>query len=122
VLKRLGQIVAERIELDASMDLIQTNFIRSRPATNAGGIVTAHRPIGDGERFRRAPLAPWRLADDGERVVLFAPGSEMFFTAESRAALERAMDGKDFTLDDLGFEHAEIVVRRLLDYGLVVRA
>ena len=70
----------------------------------------------------RVALAACRMAEDGDGLALIVPGGELSFTAESGPALEKALSGEAFTLASLGFEHAEALVRRVLDYGLVKRA
>jgi lysine-specific demethylase/histidyl-hydroxylase NO66 len=121
-LAELGQVLATEMRLDPTLDMMADNFVRTRAAVNPGMIVDALRPIGATERFRRASHTPIRMqreeGDDG-RWVLMVPGSRLWFTSESGAALERAMDGTPFTLADLDFEHDEALVRRLLSYALI---
>ncbi len=124
-LAEIGAILAREMQLDPAMDLMAGTFIRARPATNGGTIAHAAAAIGDGELFCAAPLAPWRMVrEDGEdgRTCLIVPGTDLWFTVESEAALHRALSGERFTLADLAFDHAEAVVRRLMAYGLVERA
>lgn len=120
----IGAILAREMRLDPAMDLMANSFVRARPAINGGTISNAWAAMGDGDSFRAAPLAPWRMVrEDGAdgRTCLVVPGTDLWFTAESEAALHRALSGERFTLADLAFEHAEAVVRRLLAYGLVER-
>ncbi|MEQ1688678.1 MAG: cupin domain-containing protein [Sphingopyxis sp.] len=117
----LGQQLGAALQLDPAMDLLTDSFIRSRAAINRTTITEAARAISATDRFIRAPLAPYRFAQDGESLCLVVPGGDLHFTEESRNSLTRALDGTPFTLADLGFEHAEALTRRLFDYGLVER-
>lgn len=120
-LAALGAKLGEAMQLDPAMDLLTDSFIRSRAAINPTTVSEAKRAIAAGDRFVRAPLSPYRVAVDGDSVCLIVPGGDLNFTAESRPALLRALDGAPFTLGDLQFEHAEALTRRLFDYGLVER-
>jgi hypothetical protein len=73
------------------------------------------------DRFRTRTHAPFRLAEDGDRLVLIAPGGEVRFTLPDRPALERALAGKPFTLADLAAENPERLITRLLAYGVIAR-
>ncbi|MEQ1510015.1 MAG: cupin domain-containing protein [Sphingopyxis sp.] len=117
----LGKKLGEALELDPAMDLLTDQFIRSRAAINRTTITEANRAIGPEDCFTRAPLAPYRVAQDGDKLCLVVPGGELGFTEESRAPLNRALDGTPFTMAALAFDHAEALTRRLFDYGLVER-
>lgn len=121
-LKALAVKAAEEIALDPALDVMADSFIRSRSADNRGAIAEAPRPIADNDRFRAARHVPHRLAEDGERLALIAPGGELAFFPQARPALERALAGPSFTPAELGVEHADKIVARLFAYGLVVRA
>ena len=121
-LKELGQILAGEMRLDPAMDLLVDNFIKTRPAQNRAAISEGYRQIGATDRFVRAPLVPVRRARDGDRIAMMVPGDEIFFTLDCAQALDVAFSATPFTLTDLGFEHAEPLVRRLLSYGLICRA
>lgn len=121
-LAEIASILAREMRLDPAMDLMADAFVRARPAINGGTIVNAAVPVAADARFCLAPLAPWRIVheDGGERrTCLIVPGTDLWFTAESGPALQRALSGQPFTLADLHFEHAEAVIRRLLAYGVV---
>jgi hypothetical protein len=123
-LAELGRLLSSDLRLDPAMDLLADTFVRGRAAINSGAISHAAQPIGPTDRFCLEPLAPWRRSDeagDGGRACLTVPGSDLWFTAESKAALTRALDATPFLLSDLAFDHAEALVRRLLAYGLVRR-
>lgn len=121
-LRDLAEIVAREMQLDPAMDLMADNFIRSRAADNRFAIRDASKPVSSTESFRAQPFTPHRIAEDGDKIVLIAPGGDLDFPPERRAALERALNGAPFTPADLGCENAEAVTARLLDYGLIARA
>lgn len=121
-LRELAEIVAREAQLDPAMDLLADSFIRSRAADNRFAVRDASKPIGPGDRFRAQAHTPHRLAEDGDKLVLIAPGGDLDFPAERRGALERALNGQPFTPADLKCENPEAVTARLLSYGLVVRA
>ena len=121
-LKHLGEIVAREIQLDPALDLSADNFIRSRAAENRFAVRDASRPVLTSESFRAQALSPYRIAEDGDRVVIIAPGGELKFNPEARAALERALNGAVFTPADLaGAQAPEDLTAKLLAYGLVKR-
>lgn len=120
-LKRLGEILARQIELDPALDLIADTFIRSRAADNRGAIVEAVRPVAAGELFRLQTHTPFRIAEDGEHIVLIAPGGELKFPAARRPALERALNGAPFKPAELGGDNPSDFVAKILAYGAVVR-
>jgi bifunctional lysine-specific demethylase and histidyl-hydroxylase NO66 len=124
-LAEIGAILAREMRLDPAMDLMADDFVRTRPAFAPGAITYAARRIAAADRFIATPHCQYRRESEpaGERRIrLLAPGGEIWFTAESGDALTRALSGAAFTLSDLDFEHAEPLVRRLLDYGVLIRA
>jgi hypothetical protein len=66
------------------------------------------------------PLAPFRIAEDGDKLVVISAGGELDFKPEQRAALERALNGPKFTPTDLG-EGGEALTAKLFSYGLIAR-
>lgn len=121
-LRRLGEIVAREIRLDPALDLLVDNFIRSRAADNRFAVRDAARPIAASDRFRAHRHAPFRIAEDGNDMVVIAPGGELHFDAGARPALERAMSGEEFTPAELGGDRPDQMAAKLLAYGLIVRA
>ena len=65
--------------------------------------------------------APFRIAEDGDDIVVIGPGGDLDFTASNRAALERALNGEPFGLGDLKGEKVDALVSTLLAYGLLIR-
>ncbi len=121
-LKQLGEIIAREIKLDPALDLTADNFIRSRAAENRFAVRDAARPVLSGEKFRARALTPYRLAEDGDLVIIIAPGGELRFASDTRPAIERALDGAPFTPADLpGAKTPEDLTAKLLAYGLVKR-
>ncbi len=120
-LKQLAAIVAREVQLDPALDLTIDNFIRSRPAFNRYAIRDAAKPIGADETFRADRFTPYRIAEDGDVLVVVAPGGELKFAHAERAALERALSGKAFKPPELGVSDASSMTAQLLAYGLVTR-
>ena len=121
-LTAIAAIAAREIKLDPALDLLADTFIRSRAADNRFAIRDASRPVLSTDSFRAQALSPYRIAEDGDRVVIIAPGGELKFNAEARPALERALSGEAFTPADLpGAKTPEDLTAKLLAYGLVKR-
>ncbi len=121
-LARLAELLAREVKLDPALDLNIDTFIRSRPADNRFAVRDAARTIGADERFRANPYAPFRIAEDGDKLVVIAPGGELDFTPAARPALERALGGETFTPAQLGDDAPDALTAKLLAYGLVARA
>jgi hypothetical protein len=81
----------------------------------------AGQALAPGDRFALQPRAPFRIAEDGDNVVVIAPGGELTFAAAERAAVERALGGEAFALADLASDKADAIVATMLAYGLVAR-
>lgn len=120
-LKDMARAVAERVELDPALDLMVDTFIRSRAADNRGSVRDV-AAINTNDRFLLRPRAPFRIAEDGDDIVVISPGGELKFTPDQRAALDRALGGKAFGVADLKIEKAEAMISTLLAYGLISRA
>ncbi len=120
-LRKLGERLAGAIQLDPALDLLADAFIRSRATDNRTAIRDATKPVTASDRFLAQPYAPYRIAEDGDKLVLIAPGGELDFPPERRAALERALSGEAFAPADLRCENAEGMTARLLAYGLIAR-
>jgi lysine-specific demethylase/histidyl-hydroxylase NO66 len=121
-LRTLAESLAREVQLDSALDLLADNFIRSRAADNRFALRDAARPVASTDKFRAQPHTPHRIAEDGDKLVLIAPGGDLDFPAERRGALERALCGTPFTPADLTCENPEALAARLLSYGLIVRA
>ncbi len=121
-LRELAQMLAREVKLDPALDLLADVLIGSRAADNRAAIRDASRPVQADERFVVQRHAHWRLAEDGDKLVLISPGGELDFPPDRRAALERALNGEAFTPAALGCENAEAMTARLLSYGMIIRA
>ncbi len=121
-LRELTEIVAREAQLDPALDLLADTFIRSRVADNRFAVRDASAPVASTDRFHAQPHTPHRIAEDAGKLVLIAPGGDLDFPADRRAALERALSGPAFTPADLNCENAEALAARLLSYGLIVHA
>ena len=120
-LSKVLDIAAREAKLDPALDLIADEFIRSRPADNRFAVRDAVKPVSADEKFQRKRHAHFRVAQDGEKLVLIAPGGELDFPAASRPAIERALNGTPFAPSELGADDAATITARLLAYGLVER-
>jgi ribosomal protein L16 Arg81 hydroxylase len=120
-LAELGALVARELKLDPALDLIADTFIRTRAADNRGAVSEAARRVLADEPFVAQRFAPFRIAEDGDKLVLIAPGGELDFKPEQRASLDRALSGKAFTPGTLAVGDGEAMVAKLLAYGLVRR-
>jgi bifunctional lysine-specific demethylase and histidyl-hydroxylase NO66 len=121
-LRTLAETVAREVQLDSALDLLADTFIRSRAADNRFAVRDAAKPVASTDKFRAQPHTPHRIAEDGEKLVLIAPGGDLDFQADRRGALERALSGAPFTPAELKCENAEALAARLLSYGLIARA
>lgn len=121
-LKRLAALLADEVQLDGALELNIDAFIRSRPADNRNAVRDAAKPVGPDDRFKANRLAYFRIAEDGDKIVVIAPGGELEFDDKAQPALERALNGEPFSLADLDTTDPTAMTTRLLAYGLVARA
>ncbi|MEQ1490862.1 MAG: cupin domain-containing protein [Terricaulis sp.] len=120
-LKNLARALADNVALDPALDLMVDTFIRSRAADNRGAL----RDVADivaSDRFQARPRAPFRIAEDGDDIIVVSPGGELKFAPDQRVALERALNGSEFGLDDIKIDKADAMISTLLAYGLISRA
>lgn len=120
-LQTLGALLARELKLDPALDLMTDTFIRSRPAENRNAIRDANMLLAANDRFVMKRHAPFRIAEDGDDIVLVGPGGDLDFIAADRPALERALSGEPFVFDEIKAEKADAIVSTLLAYGLIVR-
>ena len=95
-------------------------FIRSRAANNRSAVRDV-AAIATSDRFQVQPRAPFRIAEDGDDVILISPGGELKFAPAQRAAVGRAPSGDVVSGGDLSIEKADAVISTLLAYGLITR-
>lgn len=105
----------DKAGINAAMDLLAEQFIRSREPDLSGAIENATLPLAD--RYQARP-SPWRLEDDKDGLRLVIPGGIMTFSKAPRAVIERMLSGQPFTPADLG-DGAEDLIRRMMANGLI---
>jgi hypothetical protein len=120
-LRKLALALANDVQLDPALDLTADGFIRSRAADNSSAVRDAAKGVVANEKLRRHPFAPTRLAEDGDALILIAPGGELTYPASERERLERVLTGAPFTPKEIGGESPEEFAAKLLAYGILVR-
>jgi hypothetical protein len=122
-MSELAALLARELKLDPALDLLIDTFIRSRAADNRGMVRDAAKPLQAGDRLILQRHTPFRIADDGGKLIVIAPGGELGFKPEQRAALERALSGAAFTPADVGVDGDNIeMLAKLLAFGILRRA
>lgn len=122
VFRRLVEMLPARARLDNAFELMVDSFIRSREPDVAGAVLAGGLPLDPAARFVARPACPWRLAEDGDELVLIAPGGDLNFKPADRAALARALTGEPFGQADLDSPAPAVLIRRLQGFGLIARA
>lgn len=120
-LKGLMDALVNEADLDSSFDIFVDNFIRSRMPNTRGTIVNFDTPAKAGQRYRLRPLVPWRLAEDGEEVVIITAGGEVRFPAAAEPGLHVLLDGGDISassFSDLGEEQVLETLQKLFAFGI----
>ena len=108
-----------KVEMDSAFELMVDSFIRSRDPDVAGAIVTGAGAFDPAQRFVVRADAPWRLAEDGDDLVLIAPGGDLDFKPEEAEAARRAMNGEPFAAADLNAPDPQAFIRKLRAFGVV---
>lgn len=122
-MSELGALLARELKLDPALDLLVDTFIRSRAADNRTMVRDAARPVLASDRLILQRHTPFRIAEDGDKLIVVAPGGELGFKPERRAALERALSGAVFTPADVGGDdETASMLAKLLAFGLLRRA
>lgn len=116
---RLVKILPERATMDNAFDLMVDNFIRSRDSDIAGAVVSGALPLDPNQAYVLKPIVPWRLAEDGDSLVLIAPGGDLDIKEAEVEAYRRALSGEPFRQADLGLEDADKMMRRLIAFGVI---
>lgn len=119
----LLNVLVREADIDGAMDLFTDNFIRSRMPYTRGAISDMALPNAPEQTFRLRPYVPWRLAGDGEDVVVVTSGGEVRFPAAAEAGLHRLLDGEDINRDSFGElddDAALETIGKLHAFGLVV--
>lgn len=121
--KSLLGLITQEADLEAAMDLFVDTFIRSRLPNTAGTITGYARPNAPGARFALRPHVPWRLAGDGEDVVIITAGGEVRFPGAAEPALHTLLDGGEISRESLsGLDDAAAAdtLGKLHAFGLIV--
>ena len=109
----LAALIGAKVRMDNAFEAIGDDFLRgTRP--DLAGVIAAPFPAG---RYRARPVAGWRLAADGEALVLIGPGGDIGFAADDAPALERALGGAAFAAADLDHADPERLIRALWANG-----
>jgi len=116
---RLMKILPERARMDSAFDLMVDGFIRSRDSDIAGAVISGALPLDPAQAYVLKATIPWRLAEDGDTLVLIAPGGDLDIKQAEEAAYRRALSGDPFVLADLGLDDADKVLRRLIAFGVI---
>jgi ribosomal protein L16 Arg81 hydroxylase len=112
--------VGERAEMDGAFDLLSDAFVRGRRPNVAG--VVLHGSPRPGDRFRMRRVVPWNVAEDEEgRIVLVGPGADLAFDPADGDALERALSGEPFAVEDLPAPNGASVLDALWRHGYLER-
>ena len=119
--EKLTGLIAAKASMDSAFDLLADNFIRSR-RPNLSGVIAAHPPVPQpGDRYQRRRFVPWNVADDEGKLVLIGPGGDTEFEAEEGDALDVALSGRPFTIDELNCADPTALIRKLWTGGYLER-
>jgi len=122
---KLIAAVAAKAEPNAALDLFSDSFTRNIIANTRGAITFGAQDITNTNRFQIRLGLCQRIANDGDKLAVVAPGGDLSFAADWRSSVERALDGTAFTLSDLeplSTDDAIEMVRRMLAFGLIETA
>lgn len=122
IFAKLLKILPERASMDGAFDLMVDNFIRSRDPDIGGAVVSGGRPLEPEQRYVLRANAPWRLADDGDDLVLIVPGGDLTINAGDQEAYRRALSGEPFGRSDLTAGDSDAMLRRLIAFGVIAKA
>tara|TARA_R110002096_G_scaffold115892_2_gene251350 strand:+ start:3113 stop:4300 length:1188 start_codon:yes stop_codon:yes gene_type:complete len=119
--KGLMAALASEADLDSSFDIFVDNFIRSRTPNTRGTIVNFDTPGRTGQRYRLRSLVPWRMAEDGDEIVIITAGGEVRFPSAAEPGLHILLDGgeiSDQSFPDLSEELVRETLQKLFAFGL----
>jgi len=119
IFAKLMKILPERAMMDNSFDLMVDGFIRSRDSDIAGAVTSGALPLDPRQAYTLKPTISWRLAEDGDTLILIAPGGDLEIKPVEQAAYRRALSGEPFVMPDLGLDSPEPMMRRLIAFGIV---
>lgn len=119
--KTLMASLVSDADLDSSYDIFVDSFIRSRTPNTRGAIVNFDTPDQPGQRYVLRPLLPWRLAEDGDEIVIITAGGEVRFPAAVEAGLHTLLDGGEISessFPDAPEEMVRDTLKKLFAYGI----
>ena len=119
--EQLTALIAEKASMDSAFDLMADEFIRQRRPNLAGVIAATPNVPREGDRFRRRKLVPWQVADDEGKLALIGAGGDIFFDDDDGDALDVALSGDPFAVDDLPCKDPARVLRKLWANGYLER-
>jgi ribosomal protein L16 Arg81 hydroxylase len=117
----LTALIAEKASMDSAFDLMADEFLRMRRPNLSGVIAGTPDVPRPGDRFRKRALVPWQVADDEGKLALIGPGGDIFFDDDDGDALDVALSGKPFGVDDLPCKDPKRVLRKLWANGYLER-
>lgn len=117
----LTALIAEKAGMDGAFDLMADTFVRERRPNLAGVIAATPAVPRAGDRYRRRRLVPWQVADDEGKLVLIGPGGDLTFDDGDGDALDVALSGELFGVDDLPCADPPRVLRKLWANGYLER-
>jgi len=120
--KSLLATLAKEADFESALDLFTDNYIRSRTPDSAGAIVGLDTPNDPEQSFRLRPLIPWRLAEDGDHIVIITAGGEIRLPGSTEPAVQTLLDGgtiKAANFDSLEGDEQMEQIRCLFAYGLI---
>jgi ribosomal protein L16 Arg81 hydroxylase len=113
----LKALIATKAGMDGAMDLLADNFLRERRPNLAGVIAATPNVPREGVLYRRRPLVPWQVADDGGRLVLIGPGGDVNLDDHDGDALDIALSGEPFAVPALPCNDPVRLFRKLWANG-----
>ncbi|WP_417496461.1 cupin domain-containing protein [Maricaulis sp.] len=119
--KTLMAAINDEADLDSSYDIFVDNFIRSRTPNTQGTIVNLDTPNKAGQSYRLRPLVPWRLAEDGDEVVIITAGGEVRFPATAEPGLHILLDGGEISessFEGLDEDQRQDTLKKLFAFGI----
>ena len=119
IFNRLMAILPERAKMDGAFDLMVDNFLRSRDPDVGGAVLSASRPLDPAATYVLKPTAPWRLAEDGDNLVIITAGGDLEIKPNEQAPYRRALSGEPFGRADLQADDPEPMLRRLIAFGMI---
>jgi lysine-specific demethylase/histidyl-hydroxylase NO66 len=121
--EKISADLAQNNDPEAALDLFVDNHIRSRTPETSGTICGFQIPLKDGQKFSLRAVTPWRLAEDGDNIVIVTSGGEVRFPAAAEPGLHTLLDGGQIStasFDGLTDELASETIKKLYAYGLTV--